>query len=191
MLVALKALNDRDLEALHFDKILGSSDVLAGQWAKEFPTGIDVEAFTLNIRLRRIGMLLDETVVIRGEALGIKLNEILLLLALRRMGPAYSLRPTDILKMHSVTSGTVTYRIDKLTAQGLAERIPDPDDRRGYLIRLTEQGRKIIDLVISDAAKAASDRCAPLFAIPGAREAFVEMLRLYEQQLERQLSTTR
>ena len=122
----------------------------AGSGALTFgnPTGIDIDAFTLTIRLRRLAMLLDEGVVKRGEAAGVKLNEVLLLLALRRMAPTYSLRPTDILKMHSVTSGTVTYRIDQLIKQDLAERIPDPDDKRGYLIRLTQRGRAVVDKVM-------------------------------------------
>lgn len=76
-------------------------------------------------------MLLDEISTKECEAVGLKLNEMLLMMALRRVGPPYALRPTDILKMHSVTSGTATYRIDQLTKQDLAERIPDPSDRRG------------------------------------------------------------
>ena len=55
-------------------------------------------------------------------------------MALRLVGEPYSLRPTDILKMHGITSGTATYRIDKLTKQELAESIADLTDRHGYLI---------------------------------------------------------
>jgi DNA-binding MarR family transcriptional regulator len=184
LLSALEALNTATTAGKHQDKVFGSSDVLVAQWEQEFPTGIDIDAFTLTIRLRRLAMLLDEGVVKRGEAAGVKLNEVLLLLALRRMAPTYSLRPTDILKMHSVTSGTVTYRIDQLIKQDLAERTPDPDDKRGYLIRLTQRGRAVVDKVIVESAQAASAYLRPLFAVPGARECFVEMLRFYEQRME-------
>jgi len=34
--------------------VFGSSDVLVAQWEREFPTGIDIDAFTLTIRLRRL-----------------------------------------------------------------------------------------------------------------------------------------
>lgn len=184
LLSALESLNAATLDGAQQDKVFGSSDVLVAQWQREFPTGLDIDAFTLTIRLRRLAMLLDEGVVKRGEKSGVKLNEILLLLALRRMAPNYSMRPTDILKMHSVTSGTVTYRIDQLIKQDLAERIPDPDDKRGYLIRLTRRGRVVVDKVIVESAQTASDALRPLFAIPGARETFVEMLRFYEQRIE-------
>src|SRR5260370_24443997 len=44
-----------------------------------------------------------------------------------------------------VTSGTMTNRIDRLAEKGLVRRIPDPEDRRGILVELTEQGRELID----------------------------------------------
>jgi DNA-binding MarR family transcriptional regulator len=39
----------------------------------------------------------------------------------------------------------MTKRIDRLEREGLVERRPDPKDRRGTLIRLTAQGRALID----------------------------------------------
>ncbi len=44
-----------------------------------------------------------------------------------------------------VTSGTMTNRIDRLAEKGLVRRVPDPEDRRGILVELTEQGRELID----------------------------------------------
>ncbi|MEE1722850.1 MarR family transcriptional regulator, partial [Streptomyces sp. JV186] len=38
------------------------------------------------------------------------------------------------------TSGTMTNRIDRLAKKGLVERLPDPSDRRGVLVRLTDEG---------------------------------------------------
>jgi DNA-binding MarR family transcriptional regulator len=48
-----------------------------------------------------------------------------------------------------VTSGTMTNRIDRLTEKGLVRRIPDPEDRRGILVELTEQGRELIDSALA------------------------------------------
>jgi DNA-binding MarR family transcriptional regulator len=39
----------------------------------------------------------------------------------------------------------MTNRIDRLTKKGLVQRLPDPDDRRGVLVRLTEGGRDRAD----------------------------------------------
>ena len=42
----------------------------------------------------------------------------------------------------------MTNRLDRLERAGLVERRPDPNDRRGKLIALTEAGRRVIDETI-------------------------------------------
>jgi DNA-binding MarR family transcriptional regulator len=39
----------------------------------------------------------------------------------------------------------MTNRVDRLVTRGFVERLPDPHDRRGVLVRLTEQGRATVD----------------------------------------------
>jgi DNA-binding MarR family transcriptional regulator len=48
-----------------------------------------------------------------------------------------------------ISSGGMTARLDRLERAGLIERRPDPKDRRGKLIALSEQGRKVIDATIT------------------------------------------
>ncbi len=48
-----------------------------------------------------------------------------------------------------VTSGTTTNRIDRLAKKGLVERLPDPSDRRGVLVRLTDEGRDRADQALA------------------------------------------
>ncbi len=67
------------------------------------------------------------------------------LAALRRAGTPYQLSPGRLLKETLVTSGTMTNRVDRLEARGLVERLPDPRDRRGVLVRLTADGRRTVD----------------------------------------------
>ena len=162
------------------DPIQGNSDVLTGQWHKQYE-GEDISPLTLAIRLRRVAMLIDEVSTQACVGADITLNEMLLLMALRRVGPPHSLRPTDILRMHSVTSGTVTYRIDKLTKQDLAERIADPNDRRGYLIQLTPHGLAKIDDVLRKQLHVFRESLQPMTAIPGAIPLLEDALRLYER----------
>ena len=68
-----------------------------------------------------------------------------MLAALRRAGGDYQLSPGRLLSETLVTSGTMTNRVDRLAARGLVERLPDPHDRRGVLVRLTPQGRSAVD----------------------------------------------
>jgi DNA-binding MarR family transcriptional regulator len=65
--------------------------------------------------------------------------------ALRRAGPPYELNPTDLMEATMLSSGGMTKRLDRLVEAGLVERRPDPDDRRGTLVRLTRKGRAGID----------------------------------------------
>ena len=39
---------------------------------------------------------------------------------------------------------TVLFRIGRLESRGHAERIPNPDDRRSYLVRLTDEGQRLL-----------------------------------------------
>ena len=54
-----------------------------------------------------------------------------LLLALRRSGEPYELRPTEIYKETLLSSGAITNRIDKVEKKGWVKRYDSPDDRRG------------------------------------------------------------
>lgn len=165
---------------LQADPVWGNSDVLADQWRAQF-SDINIEGFALTVRMRRIAMLIDEISIAECEAFGLKLNEMLLLLALRRVGEPYCLRPTEITKMHSVTSGTVTYRIDQLTKQHLAERIADPGDRRGYLIRLTPHGLTTINQLILRFTERFNRDLASMAKVPGALTVFEESIRAFER----------
>jgi DNA-binding MarR family transcriptional regulator len=67
------------------------------------------------------------------------------LAALRRAGGDYELSPGRLIKETLVTCGTMTNRVDRLAARGFVERLPDPNDRRGVLVRLTPEGREAVD----------------------------------------------
>jgi DNA-binding MarR family transcriptional regulator len=44
----------------------------------------------------------------------------------------------------------MTNRIDRLETRTLVERLKDPDDRRGVLVRLTPEGRTRVDAALAD-----------------------------------------
>ena len=71
------------------------------------------------------------------------------------VGPPHRLSPTRLGRGLMLSSAGVTSRIDRLERRGLVRRLPDPDDRRGVIVELTEEGARLDEAV---AAVAESDR---------------------------------
>jgi DNA-binding MarR family transcriptional regulator len=126
-----------------------------GGWRDALP---DLEITPLEVtgRLSRIGPLLarrQETVFSR---FGLNRGEVGVLSALRIAGPPHRLSPTRLGRGLMLSSAGMTSRIDRLERRGLVRRLPDPDDRRGVMVELTDQGLEIVDAAV--AALAISDR---------------------------------
>ena len=119
-------------------------DDLSEDWARERPD-LDVSPVAIFSRLGRLSRHLD---LARRDAFtshGIESWEFDVLAALRRAGTPYELSPGRLLRETLVTSGTMTNRVDRLAARGFVERNPDPEDRRGVLVRLTPEGKQAVD----------------------------------------------
>jgi DNA-binding MarR family transcriptional regulator len=67
------------------------------------------------------------------------------LVALRRAGAPGRLTPSDLARSQMMTSGGMTAAIDRLERKGLVTRVPNPNDRRGSLVELADQGRTAVD----------------------------------------------
>ncbi len=70
------------------------------------------------------------------------------LAALRRSGPPYSLTPKQLSESLMLSGAGMTSRMDRLEAQHLIARLPEPSDRRSLKIQLTQRGVRLIDEVI-------------------------------------------
>jgi DNA-binding MarR family transcriptional regulator len=80
---------------------------------------------------------------------GLQAGKFDVLATLRRSGAPYTLSPTQLYVAAMISSGGMTDRLDRLEHAGLVVRRPDPKDRRGKLIVLTEPGKRLIDEAIS------------------------------------------
>ena len=119
-------------------------DGVVEAWRRERPD-LDVTPMQVLSRVSRLAWHLDRE---RADAFSrhdLESWEFDVLAALRRAGAPYELSPGRLLKETLVTSGTMTNRVDRLAARGLVERLPDPRDRRGVLVRLTSDGRTTVD----------------------------------------------
>jgi DNA-binding MarR family transcriptional regulator len=124
------------------------ADVAVEQWGRERP---DLRTLPMAV----FGRLSEAAERVMREHMnplfaqaGLQSGEFDVLATLRRSGEPYMLSPTRLYEAAMISSGGMTDRLDRLERAGLVERRPDPKDRRGKLIALTDAGRRVIDETI-------------------------------------------
>jgi|SRR5690606_26789493 DNA-binding MarR family transcriptional regulator len=124
-------------------------DELTAQWRRERP---DVDVWPMEIvgRVSRLSRLLERGLRDLFAEHGLESHEFDVLATLRRSGAPYELTAGGLLRSAMVTSGAITNRIDKLEQKGLVERVRDTGDRRSVRIRLTAEGRELIDRLLAE-----------------------------------------
>src|SRR5947207_2805604 len=123
-------------------------DEILDQWRRERP---DLDSSPIGVigRISRLARELEAQLepVYRERGLEPGWHDVLA--TLRRSGPPYTVRPSEFSGALMLTSSGTTKRLDRLERAGLITRAPDPADRRGILIALTDEGRCLIDAVTS------------------------------------------
>jgi DNA-binding MarR family transcriptional regulator len=125
------------------------ADIAVEQWARERP---ELPALPMAV----FGRLADAAERVTRDHMdplfaqsGLQRGEFDVLATLRRSGAPYRLSPTQLYGALMISSGGMTNRLDRLENAGLVERHPDPGDRRGKLIALTENGKRVVDETIA------------------------------------------
>jgi len=124
-------------------------DRIVEQWNRTRPD-LDVSPTHTLQRITRLSLLQGVSFARVFARYGISFGEYLVLAALRRAGPPYRMNPTRLFNSVILSSGAMTNRLDRLEASGLVERQPDPNDRRGRLVVLTDRGRDLVDTAVAD-----------------------------------------
>lgn len=119
-------------------------DRILAQWRQERPD-LELRPMGLVGRIQRAAAALRPRLDATHEASGLVGESFDVLASLRRSGSPYQLSPTELYREMMLTSGAMTNRIDRLEEAGLVARRPDPNDRRGTLVRLTPKGKTLID----------------------------------------------
>jgi len=119
-------------------------DLILEQWRRERP---DLDASPIGVigRISRLARELEQRLEPVYREQGLEPGWYDVLATLRRIGPPYRLRPTEFSNTLMLTSSGTTKRLDRLEQAGLITRAPDPEDRRGTLITLTDAGRELVD----------------------------------------------
>ncbi|GAB4527634.1 MAG: hypothetical protein Kow00133_16510 [Amphiplicatus sp.] len=95
---------------------------------------------------RRLGREIDALLARHGLDAG----QYYVLTALRRAGPPFTLRPTEIYRTLMISSGGLTNRLDRLEKAGLVRRRRAQDDARERLVALTPAGRRKVEAVFRE-----------------------------------------
>jgi DNA-binding MarR family transcriptional regulator len=145
------------------------------QWQRERPD-LELGDFLLAIYLRRLGQLIENEYDRMCQArFAMSARDMRVLLALRRGGPPYALRPTDLFESLLVTSGAVTKQVDRLERRRLVKRLPDPDHGGGFRVQLTPRGLEMVDAAVELLAKSSPIKPATSHLDKREREAAAEL----------------
>jgi DNA-binding MarR family transcriptional regulator len=88
---------------------------------------------------RRVNRAMDETLA----EFGLDMAEHKVLSVLAQSGPPFRSTPGRLAKRMELSSGAMTNRLDRLEGADLIRRLPDPTDRRGVVVELTEHGHEV------------------------------------------------
>ena len=149
-------------------------DRIVEEWNGQRPD-LDVSPTHTLQRITRLSLLQGVSFARVFASYGISFGEYLVLAALRRAGPPYRMNPTRLFNSVILSSGAMTNRLDRLEEMGLVERQPDPSDRRGRLVALTDRGRELVDAAVVDHLDNEQRLLAALDA--GEREQLAGLLR--------------
>ncbi|MFE9306381.1 MarR family winged helix-turn-helix transcriptional regulator [Streptomyces sp. NPDC020792] len=138
-------------------------DAIIGQWAAVRPD-LDTAGMEVFGRIFRLSRAMGDRMEKAYAPFGISRGEFDVLATLRRAGEPYTLSPRQLSATLMLTTGGMTGRLDKLEAAGLLRRSPDPHDRRGLKVTLTDKGLRLIDEAVGAGLAAQTEALSALGA---------------------------
>lgn len=138
-------------------------DEVLASWQSVRPD-LDTGPLAVAMRLQRAAQAMQTRLDALADASGpiSHKGDLDTLTALRRAGPGSDLTPSELAQAGQLTSGGMTNRLDRLEANQLIRRSPDPNDRRGVLVRLTPRGAAVADAGFEQALEAQRTLLEPL-----------------------------
>jgi DNA-binding MarR family transcriptional regulator len=113
---------------------------------------------------------------------GLSHGEYRLLLRLATRTDDHKMSAGRLSQMLMLSSGAMTNRLDRMEEAGLVRRVPDPDDRRGVLVEMTDKGETVLDEAVLASAKEDAEMVSALSA--KEKTQLNQLLRKVLQKLE-------
>ncbi|MBX9389957.1 MarR family winged helix-turn-helix transcriptional regulator [Streptomonospora nanhaiensis] len=156
-------------------------DTVIAQWRRERPD-LDLSAMGLFARMTRIAQLAGPRLEEVFARHGLRQGEFDVLAALRRSDEPYALMPSELSAALMMSRAGMTNRLDRLEEAGLVERRLSPTDRRSFRVRLTAEGRAVVDAALTDHAANLARLVAGL--APAERDVLDQALRALARALD-------
>lgn len=109
---------------------------------------LDASPMLTGLLLDRLGSAFARHVEQTYSAEGINSSNWDLLLTLLRSAPAQGLTHTELSELTAISGPSMTNRVTRLLDKGLVERMVSATDRRSALVRLTPQGRQLVERLL-------------------------------------------
>ena len=155
--------------SLPFDPIHRAEELWRARWG----AGSEPEAMASATSIMRVQQLLlgDFDGIVGRHGLTFARYEALVLLVFSRAGRLPMTKIGERLMVHPTSATNI---IQRLAAQGLVERVPNPADGRGTLAVVTDEGREVMEAATRDLVAAGFGLTA---LSPGEREELFRLLR--------------
>jgi DNA-binding MarR family transcriptional regulator len=126
-------------------------DKVIGQWRRE-RSDLDLWPVEVLARVTRFAAIMNRSFDQVFARHGLHNGEFDVLAAIRRSGPPYVVTPSALSEQLMLSRAGMTNRLDRLDRAGMINRRLDPEDRRSFLVTLTEKGMATVDAAMSDHA---------------------------------------
>jgi DNA-binding MarR family transcriptional regulator len=121
-------------------------------WARELPD-LDLETEGIIERIYKLERHVDASMRDTLDAFDLSYGEYKLMMHLRYVGPPYRGKPGKLAKHLGLSTGAMTNRLDNMERRRLVRRLDDPEDRRGVIVELTEEGKALWDEAVGAQAE--------------------------------------
>lgn len=151
-----------------------SVDRLLDSWSRSAPD-LDLSPVAVVARLGRLRRIIDAELEATFAQYGLNGPDFAALVTLRRLERPDGVPQSLLMRELNLTSGTISVRVERLCARGLARRSADPADHRNSRISLTAAGRQLFEQVAP--AHAATENRLLAALDPDQREQLTGLLR--------------
>jgi DNA-binding MarR family transcriptional regulator len=107
--------------------------------------GTDPDVALLVFAATRLGRILELEMQQNARRSGLEMSEYYVINLVSLAGPEHLLSPTQLSEIVLQTTGGMTKTLHRLEVAGLVERLPDPNDGRRRLVRLTPAGSRLVE----------------------------------------------